>query len=594
MSKVISSLFSVILAVSLSLSGANLAFADTTTSDPQSSSSTTLTTVNQQESKQFLLDVHIDFHGNWFFSRYDVNLLLDGEQQTILKHGEDADLQFQVPSGDHTLIFEKTDDPDIQGSFMIPIQANTKSTIGINCSSSKVSIEGSYEAEITEPETNKVSESTFSQEMAQRAIVTAMTNYTAKDVFEKDGKTYCVDKFHAYSDTQNAYISVETDGTWTSLDEASWHVDNLFLHREGDDIYHLVFCDITQDDDQLVLLNLLDISSPKKTEIEKYAGQIQEALISGEEVKAGNYSDAINVEYRDSSNDAFSFAIPASLISKDREKSPSPESTSSNKTPRSQDSNSNPSGKADSGKSTTSAAKRDPLSTQDTAATSASTETSSEKETFTPGWNKVGSAWYYRDNNGDLCKNQWVDSKYYVGDDGKMVTNKWVGDYYVSNDGTYATDSWIGDYYVGSDGKTITNAWVGDYYVDDTGKYVTNAWVGDYYVGNSGAYLKNAWVDNYYVGADGKYVTNTWVDNYYVGSDGVWIPNYGNTVSASTTSNSSTAVTRSYVINTNTGKFHIPSCSSAKRIAAHNRWDYEGTRDEIINMGYQPCKRCYP
>ena len=51
---------------------------------------------------------------------------------------------------------------------------------------------------------------------------------------------------------------------------------------------------------------------------------------------------------------------------------------------------------------------------------------------------------------------------------------------------------------------------------------------------------------------------------------------------------------RDYVVNTNTGKFHYPSCSSADDIKAENRWDYHGTRDDLINMGYVPCKRCDP
>ena len=50
----------------------------------------------------------------------------------------------------------------------------------------------------------------------------------------------------------------------------------------------------------------------------------------------------------------------------------------------------------------------------------------------------------------------------------------------------------------------------------------------------------------------------------------------------------------SYVINTNTGKFHYPSCRDVKRIAAHNRWDVVMTRDEVVAMGYVPCKHCNP
>lgn len=55
-----------------------------------------------------------------------------------------------------------------------------------------------------------------------------------------------------------------------------------------------------------------------------------------------------------------------------------------------------------------------------------------------------------------------------------------------------------------------------------------------------------------------------------------------------------TPATRDWVINTNTGKFHYPSCSSAKKIKSSNRWDYNGTRDDVVGMGYSPCGNCHP
>ena len=49
-----------------------------------------------------------------------------------------------------------------------------------------------------------------------------------------------------------------------------------------------------------------------------------------------------------------------------------------------------------------------------------------------------------------------------------------------------------------------------------------------------------------------------------------------------------------YVLNTNTKKFHYPDCRSVKQIKPKNRKDYTGTREEIINMGFVPCKNCNP
>ncbi len=50
----------------------------------------------------------------------------------------------------------------------------------------------------------------------------------------------------------------------------------------------------------------------------------------------------------------------------------------------------------------------------------------------------------------------------------------------------------------------------------------------------------------------------------------------------------------SYVLNTSTGKFHKPNCSTLGTMKDSNREDYYGTRDEVIGMGYSPCGRCNP
>lgn len=51
---------------------------------------------------------------------------------------------------------------------------------------------------------------------------------------------------------------------------------------------------------------------------------------------------------------------------------------------------------------------------------------------------------------------------------------------------------------------------------------------------------------------------------------------------------------RDYVLNTNTMKFHEPSCGSAKKIKDKNRADFTGTRDEVIARGFDPCGNCHP
>ena len=49
-----------------------------------------------------------------------------------------------------------------------------------------------------------------------------------------------------------------------------------------------------------------------------------------------------------------------------------------------------------------------------------------------------------------------------------------------------------------------------------------------------------------------------------------------------------------YVLNSNTKKFHFPDCKSVNTISPKNRRDFEGSREDVLAMGYVPCKRCKP
>ena len=181
------------------------------------------------------------------------------------------------------------------------------------------------------------------------------------------------------------------------------------------------------------------------------------------------------------------------------------------------------------------------------------------------GWVKSGDAWYYY-KNGSAVRNAWAGN-YWLGSDGRMVTNSWVDNnrYYVGSDGAWIKgygnkSGWqkeSGSWYYYKNGSAVRNAWAGNYWLGSDGRMVTNSWVDNnrYYVGSDGAWIKgygnksgwqkesgswyyykngsavrNAWAGNYWLGSDGRMVTNSWVDNnrYYVGSDGAWIKGYGN------------------------------------------------------------------
>ena len=49
-----------------------------------------------------------------------------------------------------------------------------------------------------------------------------------------------------------------------------------------------------------------------------------------------------------------------------------------------------------------------------------------------------------------------------------------------------------------------------------------------------------------------------------------------------------------YIINTNTKKFHLPGGSSVGDISDRNRQSYTGTRSSLTDKGYSPCGSCRP
>ena len=59
-----------------------------------------------------------------------------------------------------------------------------------------------------------------------------------------------------------------------------------------------------------------------------------------------------------------------------------------------------------------------------------------------------------------------------------------------------------------------------------------------------------------------------------------------------TTSEDNQSIT--YILNTNSKKFHLPTCSACDKISAKNRGEFTGTRQELIDQGYEPCGSCKP
>lgn len=81
------------------------------------------------------------------------------------------------------------------------------------------------------------------------------------------------------------------------------------------------------------------------------------------------------------------------------------------------------------------------------------------------------------------------------------------------------------------------------------------------------------------------------------GSDGGSEQSEGKTTEQDTeqaeeTDSENAAAEQTYILNTNTKKFHLPSCSSVSQMKEENKKSVSETAGELEAEGYSPCKRC--
>ena len=88
--------------------------------------------------------IHVDFIPNLMFSKYDVNLLLDGIEKGTLPHGEDKDFEFTIEPGEYTLTFESDESSSVKGETSLTVDCDMDVSYKISCSSDKISIETLY------------------------------------------------------------------------------------------------------------------------------------------------------------------------------------------------------------------------------------------------------------------------------------------------------------------------------------------------------------------------------------------------------------------------------------------------------------------
>lgn len=210
---------------------------------------------------------------------------------------------------------------------------------------------------------------------------------------------------------------------------------------------------------------------------------------------------------------------------------------------------------------------------------------------------------------GQVKPSGWQTAKY-DSVDGKYLYNRChlIG-YQLTGENANEKNLITGTRYLNVDGMLLFENMVADY-VKETGNHVlyrvTPIFTGDNLVAdgvqmeaesvedNGDGILFNVFCYNVQPGIGIDYATgDNWEDDSIPQAEE---PDESQTQPAydeEETDTQSESVGTTYIINTNTGKFHYPQCSSVGQMNDSNKEEYTGSRDDLIAQGYSPCKRCH-
>lgn len=131
--------------------------------------------------------IHVDFIANWIFSRYDVELLLDGDVQGTMEHGVDKDFSLAVSPGEHTLTFQNSESTSVKGEIIINVDCDMEISYRISCSSSEVSVETLYDKGLMETDSSTVESETSTNNTSGMPTMAGTSLSTVEAVAQQYG-----------------------------------------------------------------------------------------------------------------------------------------------------------------------------------------------------------------------------------------------------------------------------------------------------------------------------------------------------------------------------------------------------------------------
>jgi len=94
--------------------------------------------------QKYDVDFSLNFIGNWFFDKYNVDVEVDDEEYCTLNHGESSKWKFRFREGKHKITFLSSKDHSIKNSVYVEVDSDVDMSYKLSCGSESITLEEEY------------------------------------------------------------------------------------------------------------------------------------------------------------------------------------------------------------------------------------------------------------------------------------------------------------------------------------------------------------------------------------------------------------------------------------------------------------------
>lgn len=164
------------------------------------------------EEPEYAVDIKVECVENLLFSKYDVDVTIDGIEQGTITHGATETYSLSLTKGTYTAEFVSDEDDSLTGEITFEVTKDEAINLKISCSSSGIDVKNLSAEQQTEEGSSEAVESTENTETTQLTVTKSSSDFEGMDYTEAEKL------FREMGFTSFKYEVVDTDDQ-TKTDE---------------------------------------------------------------------------------------------------------------------------------------------------------------------------------------------------------------------------------------------------------------------------------------------------------------------------------------------------------------------------------------